>query len=699
MSTSQPQTQPQAQPQQQEPPQTQTQSQQPQPQEQPQAQTVSTKLYFPNGNILSHQSESALDLSNLQYKVVSEALSLKSEEETVIYLDKNTPGFQRLLAEAKRFSGGLSKKEADTVIESAFKADSDGDGVIDILDKNPTAWNVSERDLRAFSVLAYEKGSDLWSAFNNKSPKALHSFKDGAWKVGKVDVENMDLDILTKNWELMRFKDTADGLQYAVFGNKAGTTKYQNIVVAFRGTQATSASDLAADLKIYDQKLPSQVKHLNELADYLGQFNAQNIYSTGHSLGGYLAQYFAAETMQSSAQRANKFTHSALFNPVPLPNAGETAKARQLSEQFAKEKVTDENFNKTASYVIKGEFVSDGALLAGLGIAAGETVKNTAKGFGLGLLGGLLLAPFTGGTSLVAATVAGTAVGAGVGAAKGIANGASAVDGLGYYGNTTLFDFKSDKIWGKHDLATFFENNGKLKIHFTNGYRMDSYYRHDDQDRDGLTDYQEARIGTSVSLKDTDGDGIDDTIEVRVGANPLMQTETPWAKTSPETEFDATPLLMFAEVTDKQGTQLKGIVLTPEQQGDGVLYQAAEIIAINEALNPSLLIDPEQLHANAVGYLNGTAGDDIFTLGAQATVINSGAGKDQFMFTQAKNNAIAYLNDFDLTQDKVVFNRDAFSELNELKYAQTSGQLFYKDLHIATFEQGLALSAQQVEFI
>ena len=44
-----------------------------------------------------------------------------------------------------------------------------------------------------------------------------------------------------------------------------------------------------------------------------------------------------------------------------------------------------------------------------------------------------------------------------------------------------------------------------------------------DTDQDGLTDLQEARIGTNPNLADTDGDGVSDGTEVFQGRNPLIQ--------------------------------------------------------------------------------------------------------------------------------------------------------------------------------
>ena len=89
-------------------------------------------------------------------------------------------------------------------------------------------------------------------------------------------------------------------------------------MVAFRGTQATSIKDVLADLKIVTGNLPAQTKYLNDIARYIDTLHAKNVYSTGHSLGGYLAEYFAAHTMQQRNDWASDFKRSSLFNPAVL---------------------------------------------------------------------------------------------------------------------------------------------------------------------------------------------------------------------------------------------------------------------------------------------------------------------------------------------------------------------------------------------
>ena len=47
-----------------------------------------------------------------------------------------------------------------------------------------------------------------------------------------------------------------------------------------------------------------------------------------------------------------------------------------------------------------------------------------------------------------------------------------------------------------------------------------------DTDGDGLTDDQEATLGTNPNLADTDGDGLSDALEVRLGTAPTDANST-----------------------------------------------------------------------------------------------------------------------------------------------------------------------------
>ncbi|WGE59207.1 Mbeg1-like protein [Actinobacillus equuli] len=340
-------------------------------------------------------------------------------------------------------------------VTNSYKTDSDKDGIIDINDKDPNMWNVSDRDLRIFSALAYESKSKLDAYFKLK-PTVI----DSSYAQQIKEVVN--------NWEVLRTESPGSGLDYTIFGNgKNADGSYNNVVIAFRGT--TDLPDLTADLRLAFGDTPMQTAYLDQAAKYIEEYKPKNVYSTGHSLGGYLAEYFVAHTIQSRADWADTFKRSALFNPAILKHhdlSSQTLKkAADLANEFTKTNVTDDSDksnivtkHKTDSYVISGEFVDKF---------------------------------------------------------------------LGHYDGTTFFDFKKGQLSGLHALSSFFEKNNQLKEEFSQGYRMDHHYDNDDSDNDGLTDIMEKRIGSNIHKADTDNDGYDDSTEAYLGSDALASNIIP----------------------------------------------------------------------------------------------------------------------------------------------------------------------------
>ena len=94
---------------------------------------------------------------------------------------------------------------------------------------------------------------------------------------------------------------------------------------------------------------------------------------------------------------------------------------------------------------------------------------------------------------------------AGEGQFKSFPNG----DAIDY----TSFDFSSIRRTYVH---RFFIVTNRSMLPVTAGQEVDS-------DGDGLSDAQEATLGTNPTLRDTDGDGCNDALEVRVGWNPAVK--------------------------------------------------------------------------------------------------------------------------------------------------------------------------------
>ena len=389
---------------------------------------ITTHIYYPNGASASITSseDMAFDTASLEYSVAAVQTETKAGRR---HLSLPNTGAEVITL------------NPDKVASSIYGRDTDKDGLIDVIDRAPKEWNVSERDLRMFASLAYEDKETLEALFRGKH-------EDGSKYISQKELVNYaDVSELTGKWELLKAESPGSGLDYAVFGNRNEKGELDSVVVAFRGTQLFSLSDIGADLKILFANTPTQATYLNDIAQFIDSLNPKNVYSTGHSLGGYLAEYFAAHTMQQKYDWSVNFQHSSLFNPAILKidnNSSDNLKnARYMAESFTKTPVIDKSditqdkqLYKTNSYVIKGEWVSSGNWL---------------------------------------------------------------FSGLGEYNNTISFDFKQSNRWGKHSMSSFYEKDatGKLEKYFSYGSRIDSHYNNPyktDTDRDGFSDGIEAKL-------------------------------------------------------------------------------------------------------------------------------------------------------------------------------------------------------------
>ena len=389
---------------------------------------ITTHIYYPNGASASITSseDMAFDTASLEYSVAAVQTETKAGGR---HLSLPNTGAEVITL------------NPDKVASSIYGRDTDKDGLIDVIDRAPKEWNVSERDLRMFASLAYEDKETLEALFRGKH-------EDGSKYISQKELVNYaDVSELTGKWELLKAESPGSGLDYAVFGNRNEKGELDSIVVAFRGTQLFSLSDIWADLKILFANTPTQATYLNDIAQFIDSLNPKNVYSTGHSLGGYLAEYFAAHTMQQKYDWSVNFQHSSLFNPAILKidnNSSDNLKnARYMAESFTKTPVIDKSditqdkqLYKTNSYVIKGEWVSSGNWL---------------------------------------------------------------FSGLGEYNNTISFDFKQSDWWGKHSMSSFYEKDatGKLEKYFSYGSHIDSHYNNPyktDTDRDGFSDGIEAKL-------------------------------------------------------------------------------------------------------------------------------------------------------------------------------------------------------------
>ena len=583
-------------------------------------------VHYPNGEVITYETTTndPFSYKNIQYVVDSP--DFVSMEQINSYFSQ----YPLTLDDIKR----------------AYKTDTDNDGVIDIHDKNPTVWDVSNRDLRMFSTLAYSDEAELRAIFKQHSPSTIDNINR------KSDAFNNAADVqeVSKHWKLLRADSPGDGLQYAIFGNgEKPEGGYENVVVAFRGSN--SLLDWMNNIQIFYGQAPAQSYYLAKIAEYISSYNPSHIYSTGHSLGGYLAQYFAAHTIKNSALQ-DKFEYSALFNPAILRGEGITLlrgeditlkAARQLSDLMTQETRIDNsditniiaNNYKTNSYVITNEFVGRY---------------------------------------------------------------------LGYYKNTQFFDFKKDISWGKHSLSSFYEQDHKLKTTFSKGYRMDAHYSKLDTDNDGITDVAEKHIGTNLNMWDSDGDGFSDALEVKIGSDPLNAKFTPYTvnnsiKVTVKTEFGN------GKVDERE------VTLQAHQENNQLVYRIAD----ESALNLNATLPKFAKNNIGTPFISGSPYDDILFTGEGKARLVGGEGKDKFVFNTVLNGSVDELLDFNPKEDKIVLAKAVFNALKEdlsnyqehLFYDKASGQLSYNNTNsgagsatvFASLGSGLDLNKSNFEIV
>ena len=196
--------------------------------------------------------------------------------------------------------------QSGTVVYLEMKSDptnkdTDGDGYVDNDDKNALVWNVSDRDLAMFAALTYETPQD----YSNKS----------------IDDSYFFLNYASANevYDYWRIVDCS-GERWADIATHFYATTYKNgnnIVIAYRGTDGEWGewvnNVVGVGLVNYHSEEGYATSYANKIAN---QYPNCNIYITGHSLGGYLAQFGASEIILN--HNANNLKKVAYFNGIGL---------------------------------------------------------------------------------------------------------------------------------------------------------------------------------------------------------------------------------------------------------------------------------------------------------------------------------------------------------------------------------------------
>ena len=331
-----------------------------------------------------------------------------------------------------------------------YKADTDGDGIIDMYDTEPDKWNISDRDLRFFMELSYRTSAELLAIFDDKDENAINQFN-----INKL-AGNADVRELINHWIFDGQINEPDGFSVSFFRNGS------QVVVAFRGTN--DKSDYDDDIALMMATQPGQVKNLTEVLKRMQQEGYTEYYLTGHSLGGYLAQYFAARDLMTNPQ----YIHSAVFN---APGISSSAFSGAEHRQTAKKK--DElvklryDFNFDTRYPLS-EYKAQAYSIHGDTVGSYNYYANT----------------------------------------QWLDN----ISGNGTHSSTGFVAAQADSTYRKY---------------FSVGYRLDKPFLTLDSDGDKILDVDELHIGTDISKVDSDGDGYWDYIELLMGSDPLSRTSYP----------------------------------------------------------------------------------------------------------------------------------------------------------------------------
>ena len=172
--------------------------------------------------------------------------------------------------------------------------DSDGDGLLDNEDDNKKQWYVTDRDAIFFMNLAYYDEQYINKVLDHKNPFPSLFLKEQEFKMMHNE--------LAPFWKLKRSYHTTSGMDAFLFETKSDLAYLKDNTVqmlAIRGTDPSEMNDLTADLVLFGGNKPTQADDIRKVVGELAKDSSiTNLYMTGHSLGGYLAQIAAVEAYQ-----------------------------------------------------------------------------------------------------------------------------------------------------------------------------------------------------------------------------------------------------------------------------------------------------------------------------------------------------------------------------------------------------------------
>ena len=172
--------------------------------------------------------------------------------------------------------------------------DSDGDGLLDNEDDNKKQWYMTDRDAIFFMNLAYQDETSINKVLDHSKPYPSLFLKEQEFKMMHNE--------LAPFWKLKKSYHTTSGMDAFLFETKSDLAYLKDNTVqmlAIRGTNPSEMNDLTADLVLFGGNKPAQADDIRNVVGELAKDSSiTNLYMTGHSLGGYLAQIAAVEAYQ-----------------------------------------------------------------------------------------------------------------------------------------------------------------------------------------------------------------------------------------------------------------------------------------------------------------------------------------------------------------------------------------------------------------
>ena len=175
--------------------------------------------------------------------------------------------------------------------------DSDGDGLLDNEDDNKTKWYMTDRDAVLFMELSYRNDDYIKKILDHKNLFPYLYLERQEYKMMHNE--------LAPFWKMKKSYHTDNGMDAVLFETKSDFPYLKDgsiQMLAIRGTKlynSTDVNDLTNDLVLFGGNQPTQVNDIRKVIEELAKDSSvTNLYITGHSLGGYLAQIAAVEAYQ-----------------------------------------------------------------------------------------------------------------------------------------------------------------------------------------------------------------------------------------------------------------------------------------------------------------------------------------------------------------------------------------------------------------